>query len=841
MSQRKTTIPAIPAVTRPSDSAEVGRSIAALREATEVGLGRRGDPLDRFVTVRDLGDSGLAKISKGGSITGPSDGIIGGIPGAPIFDPGDPDFGTEDFTKPPAPTGVAARGVGPDSIMVTWNPPGYANHAYAEVFFLTEDPSYDHMIQATPGFRLAQPVSTDNPHASFSGTATGTQYMHRDLVRLAPRPGENALDSALLPTARYYWVRFISTAGVAGPFQTTGPGALGRMTIDPGRVFDAMLANITSSEIYSNLRQFIGSSGLSQNLAEIAQQGGITNFIKTNDQAIRSTVEALAVRVGDTSWLAANETLSSVTRVNDSSIENLWSVRMNQTVGGLTYAAGFGLGLTTDAVTGRSVSTFAVNANQFAIMGTSTPAIRIARTNAASAGSTEIFLRSVIDPSRAACMCSSQGSSSVAVGTKLVLIASSSPDSPISVLNNIECEVVAIAFGLVTVKTSSGLAWPSASVTAEVGERWGLGLLGVASVPFIVDTVRNVVGIRGSLVVDGLVRAVDGDFNTLTAETAFMRTVQAEVVNANVVIGQKLIAGTPGAGAITGDALAQVSNWIIELNNPVTGLAPLRYYRPATGQIGFELSTQGDVKLAGNLSVGKNAVIATTEDQGAVFSVGGAGFDGSYALWCGARGDYGVQGEGRRESNGIFWVKQPASQGAPVRAGFNADVFLGSGALSLPSVAAQSESNPNPGADYTVDYGDGTSNTIRANSTVSEAISINPITIKADRDGRVAPTLVTVSGMLVSSGTVGGGDSKMFRLTAELVGSRSSGTTAVPGGLVQTFVQDDYTPECHPFTMSNILQVPAGNYYVRLRYELYRDKPMSIIKGWNVVAMQVGM
>ena len=60
-------LPKIPA----NVSAEVRAYLAALGEALEIRLGRKGDPQDRAVTVRELSDGTLARtaISAGSVIT----------------------------------------------------------------------------------------------------------------------------------------------------------------------------------------------------------------------------------------------------------------------------------------------------------------------------------------------------------------------------------------------------------------------------------------------------------------------------------------------------------------------------------------------------------------------------------------------------------------------------------------------------------------------------------------------------------------------------------------------------------------------------------------------------
>ena len=99
---KETKIPAIPNSSEPS--------IKALKEATEVRLGRRGDPLDRGITVRDLYEGGVIKVR--------------GFPIIPLAT--DTSISVKpivgDTSAPPAPTGLTASGafVG---ILLQWDEP----------------------------------------------------------------------------------------------------------------------------------------------------------------------------------------------------------------------------------------------------------------------------------------------------------------------------------------------------------------------------------------------------------------------------------------------------------------------------------------------------------------------------------------------------------------------------------------------------------------------------------------------------------------------------------------------------------------------------------------------
>lgn len=182
---------------------------SALKEIVEVREGRRGNPLDRGVTFRDLVDAGMAapnpaRAAKGrqtgGKLIVPQGGGRSG-PG-PIL------------TTPPRPSGVVAVGA-MTSIMLRWNAPGYGNHAYAEI--------------------LRADVN-DFGQASVIGMSSGTQY---------PDPvGEGA--------TKWYWVRFVTTSNVRG---TASAAVQGKTTLNPEYVMAHLLSQVWSpSTAYSEFQ-----------------------------------------------------------------------------------------------------------------------------------------------------------------------------------------------------------------------------------------------------------------------------------------------------------------------------------------------------------------------------------------------------------------------------------------------------------------------------------------------------------------------------------------------------------------------------------------------------------
>lgn len=152
----------------PAQDPATRRFLDAAKEIIEVGEGQRGDPLDAKVTRRDLTDIGLAELR---SRKGGGDGI-----GAVLRR-------TEDLpnkTEPPAPRQLKAEGA-TTSVVISWEPPRYANHAYTEVWRASSDRIED---AAQVGSQSAA-VHVDDVGNNFDG---------------------------------HYWVRHVTTAGVRGRF-----------------------------------------------------------------------------------------------------------------------------------------------------------------------------------------------------------------------------------------------------------------------------------------------------------------------------------------------------------------------------------------------------------------------------------------------------------------------------------------------------------------------------------------------------------------------------------------------------------------------------------------------
>ena len=183
---RPTKVPGIPKP--PADVTPGLRGwLTSVAEALEIRLGRRGDPRDRAVTLRELIESGLAKdLAARNFDPNNFDGSDTGI--GPVTEP-------PDTSVPPAPTSIS---VAPaySQIIISWDYPTYSNHSFTEIYGHSSNVIGD---------------------AQLIGVTTGRVYI--DPV------GESF--------TRYYWIRHVSTSGVLGPFNSgTGTSATTAANVD---------------------------------------------------------------------------------------------------------------------------------------------------------------------------------------------------------------------------------------------------------------------------------------------------------------------------------------------------------------------------------------------------------------------------------------------------------------------------------------------------------------------------------------------------------------------------------------------------------------------------------
>ena len=196
-----TTLPSIPTVPATGD-ATMDQFLSALKQTVETWSGNRGDALDSTVTWRDLIDKQFATIDLTAGVNNTS----GGVPVRPAQ--------VNDLTPPPAPQHLVATGA-LSTIILDWDTPRYANHGYTEIW---------------------------RSSTNFIGSA----------VRVGMTSGAVYADSVGGGHSYYYWVRFISTSDVAGPYNAT-EGVLGETSLDPGYLLDVLNGHIAESQLAQSL------------------------------------------------------------------------------------------------------------------------------------------------------------------------------------------------------------------------------------------------------------------------------------------------------------------------------------------------------------------------------------------------------------------------------------------------------------------------------------------------------------------------------------------------------------------------------------------------------------
>ena len=156
-------LPALP----PRIDPELKPLLTAIKEVLEVQVGHRGEDLDKAVTFRDLTESGIANLGNKNTA-----GTL-----IPVSDPGI-------LTPPPEPVTLSASATF-TNVLLSWG--GGFRH---------------NLVAATEVYR-----STSDNLATASHIGSTSSFIYTDTVEPS--------------TTNYYWVRFRSPAGVAGPFNAT--------------------------------------------------------------------------------------------------------------------------------------------------------------------------------------------------------------------------------------------------------------------------------------------------------------------------------------------------------------------------------------------------------------------------------------------------------------------------------------------------------------------------------------------------------------------------------------------------------------------------------------------
>lgn len=301
---KATALPSIPNVPR-TDDARVNQFLSAIKQTLETWNGERGDALDSSVTWRGLVENGFARVDK--TATG------GGLVPAWLQNTGS---GTNQpiMTVPPAPTGLTIDGAFAN-IILSWDDPPYVNHSYTEVW---------------------RSNVNNLGTAVLIGMAAGSIYV--DNV------GGNA--------EYYYWIKFVSTTNVKGPFNAT-EGTVGKTSLDPAFLLQTLTGQLQQSQLNNELSTKIDLVGT--NAADII---AINDISTTSESASARAVAQVQARL-DSGDYAAVKVESSATATALGGVQAKYAVKTD--VNG--YVSGFGLISTANNAT--PFSQFIFKADQF--------------------------------------------------------------------------------------------------------------------------------------------------------------------------------------------------------------------------------------------------------------------------------------------------------------------------------------------------------------------------------------------------------------------------------------------------------------------------------------------
>ena len=282
MATTKTQVPSIPAV--PKNEREATAFYNAVKEAVEVRLGRRGDPKDRAVTLRELIDSGMAKELLDNPFDPNAGAGVTDFASSSTYVDGKLDD-TNDLVIPSTPTGLSAS-AGTTKIVLSWNRAQISNLAHTEVWRSSDS-------------SLGNAVRHDTTEA----------FVWVDSVDPADQ--------------YYYWVRHVTTAGMMSPFagSVNATGALivaGKIAADA--ITETKIADdaITTPKIATNAvtaDSIAANTITTDNIASnTIQAGDIASNTLTSASGVFGTISANDITTGTLN--ASNVTVTNLSAGN---------------------------------------------------------------------------------------------------------------------------------------------------------------------------------------------------------------------------------------------------------------------------------------------------------------------------------------------------------------------------------------------------------------------------------------------------------------------------------------------------------------------------------------------
>ena len=341
----------------------------AITEALEVRLGRRGDPRDRAITLRELIDSGMAREL----LNNPFD------PGVGVQTPGFEPVSDKrkNATIPPVPTGLSASGAFTKIILV-WDNAQMTNLAYSEIYraatnFLGDAVRHDttqafvYADTVDPGetfYYWVRHVSTDDIQGPFAGSVTATTAkVDASIIQDAIITGAKLVDGAV--TAVKIAEDAVTTAKIANDAITTAVIAAGAITateIGSNAVTTAKIANdaITTGVIAAGAITATELGSAAVTTAKIANDAVTTALI--NASAITTT--EIADDAISTAKIAANAITAS--EIASNAITSAKIAANTIVAGDISSGTITATEIATDAITSAKIAANAITASEIA-------------------------------------------------------------------------------------------------------------------------------------------------------------------------------------------------------------------------------------------------------------------------------------------------------------------------------------------------------------------------------------------------------------------------------------------------------------------------------------------
>lgn len=180
-----------------------GRTLDAATENIEILTGVRGNKLDKAITLRELGELGLANLVK-----------VGNSYKASASTSSSDSNASSNVEWPSSPENVSASGAF-NVILIQWDQPRYKGHQYAEIWRAEEDNlSKAVWIGATAAVIYPDPIGGD--------------------------------------AKAYYWVRFVNSNGDKGTFNSQS-GIYAETSVDVAQILEALTHQISADQLTTEL------------------------------------------------------------------------------------------------------------------------------------------------------------------------------------------------------------------------------------------------------------------------------------------------------------------------------------------------------------------------------------------------------------------------------------------------------------------------------------------------------------------------------------------------------------------------------------------------------------